>query len=300
MHIPDGFVSEQINTASAVVSTGVVGYALWRVARDFKTKSADIMTFAAVSAFIFAAQMLNFAIGGGTSGHFLGAVFAAAMLGPWAACLSLALVLSVQGVFFADGGISALGTNVMNMGIIGGIAGYALYAKALRHMPKVAALAVASWSSIVLASAACALELAASGTSPLSTAFPAMVGTHALIGVGEVLITVAALKTFEFLAAKREGGLAIAGVVLSVALATFASPLASSSPDGLERVAEDYGFISAASEEKVVWTQSLFPDYQMPSVESEALSTGLAGLVGTLMVFGFAAAPARLFRRTRG
>ncbi|MDI6822292.1 MAG: energy-coupling factor ABC transporter permease [Actinomycetota bacterium] len=141
--------------------------------------------------------MLNFPVVGGTSGHFLGAVFAAILLGPWMSCLTMAMVLFVQCLIFQDGGLTALGANIFNMGIIGGILGYYIYF-GLKYLIKgevgtFTATFLAAWASVVLASAACAIELAISGTSPLYVALPAMVSIHALIGIGEGLITTVAI-----------------------------------------------------------------------------------------------------------
>jgi len=138
--------------------------------------------------------MLNFPVAGGTSGHFMGAVLAAVLLGPWNACLILTIVLGIQCLGFADGGLTALGANVFNMGIVGGILGYYVFTICKKILPDrrsgfLASVAVASWLSIVMASAACALDLAVSGTSPLKVVLPTMIGVHALIGVGEALIT---------------------------------------------------------------------------------------------------------------
>jgi cobalt/nickel transport system permease protein len=151
------------------------------------------------AAFVFAAQMLNFPVAGGTSGHFLGAALAAVLLGPWLACVVLAVVLLVQAFLFADGGITALGANVLNMGVIGGLGAGLLLAAARRVLPRtrtafLAATAVAAWASVVLGAAACAVQLAISGTVGLGTVLPAMVGVHMLIGVGEAVITVAAVS----------------------------------------------------------------------------------------------------------
>jgi cobalt/nickel transport system permease protein len=266
--------------------------------------------------------MLNFPIGGGTSGHFLGAVTAAALLGPWSACIVLALVLVIQGLLFADGGMSALGTNILNMGIIGGIVGYAIMrgVRALLPAGRAAYLvsaAAASWTSVVLASSVCALELAMSGTSPLAVAFPAMAGTHAIIGIGEALIATAVLTAAararpdiipewanlqaagtQPKRAPRSGWvMAAAGLALAVALALFGSPFASESPDGLEKVAEQKGFMQAASEDRVVWTKALFPDYKVTPVESEKVSTSLAGVIGTMVVFGVGFAVIKVITR---
>jgi cobalt/nickel transport system permease protein len=146
-----------------------------------------------MAAFVFAAQMLNFPVAGGTSGHLMGGVLAAALLGPWAGVVVINIVLAVQCVVFQDGGLTALGANIVNMGLIGSALGYGIYRTIRGTSPQrgriIAATAVASWCSVVLASAACAVELALSGTSPLRVALPAMVAVHSLIGIGEALIT---------------------------------------------------------------------------------------------------------------
>ena len=193
MHIPDGLVSGPINIATYVASAAVCGLAVVRANRTIGERQIPLLGVTA--AFVFAAQMLNFPIAGGTSGHFLGAVLAAVLLGPLNACLIMALVLAIQCLFFGDGGLTALGTNIFNMGIVGGIVCYWLFRTLKFVLPKtrgyfLAAVAIASWSSVVLGSAVCALELAFSGTSPLKIALPAMVGIHTLIGLGEAVITV--------------------------------------------------------------------------------------------------------------
>jgi cobalt/nickel transport system permease protein len=144
-------------------------------------------------AFIFAAQMLNFPVLGGTSGHLLGGVLAAVLLGPSAAAVVLASVLLVQCLIFQDGGLMALGANILNMAIMGTFGGYAVFWMIYRLRPTArgfrAAVAAAAWFSVMLASAACALELALSGTAQLATVLTAMAGVHAFIGIGEALIT---------------------------------------------------------------------------------------------------------------
>jgi cobalt/nickel transport system permease protein len=307
MHIPDGFVSGPINGATAVVSAAAVGFGLWRLKKEVKEREFTVPLLAMTAAFVFAAQMLNFPIGGGTSGHFLGAVTAAALLGPWSSCLVLALVITIQGVFFGDGGISALGSNILNMGIIGATVGYFVMRLIRAFLPSgrggyLASAAIASWSCVVLASAVCALELALSGTSPARIAFPAMVGTHALIGIGEAFIAVAVLSAVatarpdvipDWARLEKTGHsptgvrksvwvLAGAGLAIALALALFGSPFASKSPDGLDKFAEERGF----AEGKPVWAHAPMADYKVPGVESEGASTGIAGLIGTLLVFG--------------
>ena len=192
MHIPDGFISPAINVASYAISAGVCAYGVFRANKDLGERQVPLLGVTA--AFIFAAQMLNFPVAGGTSGHFLGAALAAVLLGPWNACLIMAIVLAIQCLGFADGGLTALGTNILNMGVFGGILPYFLFVGIKRILPKnrfgfLASVSAFSWLSVMLASTACALELAFSGTSPLHIVIPAMAGVHALIGIGEALIT---------------------------------------------------------------------------------------------------------------
>ncbi len=197
MHIPDGFLSHGINGAAFAVSAAACAYGVKRVNRKFGEKEVPLMGVTA--SFIFAAQMINFPIAGGTSGHFLGAVFSSILLGPWAGLIIMTLVLIVQCLGFADGGLSALGSNIFNMGIIGALGGYAVFALIFHLFRKTQkaffiASAVASWLSIVMGAAAAALELALSGTSPLMIVLPTMVGVHAMIGIGEGAITTTALS----------------------------------------------------------------------------------------------------------
>ena len=197
MHIPDGFLSHGINAATFVVSFGACAYGVKRVNRNFGEKEVPLMGVTA--AFIFAAQMLNFPIAGGTSGHFLGAVFSSVLLGPWAGLIIMAIVLLVQCFGFADGGLTAIGSNIFNMGIVGALGGYSIFSLLYALFQKsrkgfFIALPIASWFSIVLGSAAAAFELAISGTSPLHITLTAMAGIHAIIGIGEAVITTAAIS----------------------------------------------------------------------------------------------------------
>ena len=196
MHIPDGFLDPGVAAAAAIVSAGAVGYALRRADRDLDDERVPLLGVTA--AFIFAVQMLNFPVAGGTSGHLLGAGLAAILLGPWLACLVMAVVLTTQALVFADGGISALGANVLNMGVIGALTvGYLMvWSRYLTPRTRAGFLAVVAggaWLAVMAGAAATALELSISGTVPLATVLPAMLGVHALIGVGEAVITVAAV-----------------------------------------------------------------------------------------------------------
>jgi cobalt/nickel transport system permease protein len=197
MHIPDGFVSGPINIAGYAVSALAVGAAVRAANRGLDERLAPLLGVTA--AFVFAAQMLNFPVGAGTSGHFLGAVLAMLLLGPLNTCLVMALVLTVQCLLFADGGLSALGTNIFNMGVVGGLLSYGVFEAIRRVLPKTRsaflfAAAFTAWFSIVAAATACSLELAWSGTAPLRIVLPVMAGVHTVIGIGEALITSAALS----------------------------------------------------------------------------------------------------------
>ena len=147
-----------------------------------------------MAAFIFAAQMLNFPVLGGTSGHLLGGVLAAVTLGPYAGAIVLSLVLFVQCLIFQDGGLSALGANIFNMAIVGTILSYYLYILLRKIIPRLVAIFLTSWLSVVIASFFCALELALSGTSPFKVALTAMLFVHFFIGIGEAMITVLVLS----------------------------------------------------------------------------------------------------------
>ncbi len=196
MHIPDGFLDAKTWGTLWGISGGTTAYALYKV-KD-RINDIKIPLLGITAAFIFAAQMLNFPVAGGTSGHFLGAILACVLLGPWEGMLTIVVVLGVQCFFFADGGLTALGANIFNMAIVGGLASYALLRLSEKPLSRAvgekAALlsctGVFAWFSVVLASAACALELAISGTVPFNVTFPAMVGVHSIIGIGEAIITV--------------------------------------------------------------------------------------------------------------
>src|SRR5512136_600649 len=181
MHIPDGFLSATVAIALWIVSFAVISYALKRVNRDLGEKQVPLM--GVLAACIFAGQMLNFAVAGGTSGHLLGAAVATILLGPWAAVLVLTCVVGVQALIFQDGGLLALGANLFNMAVIGVAVSYMVYRTVQRISTNrrwgilVGGFA-AAWFSIVAAALACAIELAASSTSPANIAIPAMGAIH--------------------------------------------------------------------------------------------------------------------------
>ncbi|MEH2165207.1 MAG: cobalt transporter CbiM [Nostoc sp.] len=198
MHIPDGFLNLPVILVTWIIAIGLIALAIRQAQAEYQERAVPLMGVCA--AFIFAAQMINFPIPGGTSGHLLGGTLAGALLGPWAGSLVMVAVFIVQGVLFQDGGLTVLGANIFNMGLIGTFGGYYLYRTvrfatgrdSLRGV--VIGAAIAAWTSVVVASIVCALELAVSGTVPLAVAFTAMVSWHVLIGIGEALITVVALN----------------------------------------------------------------------------------------------------------
>lgn len=196
MHVPDGFVGGWLNGATYVVSASACGVAAWRAKKTLGERQVPLLGMTA--AFVFAAQMLNVPVAGGTSGHFLGTTLAAILLGPLNAILVMAVVLVIQCLGFADGGLTALGTNLLNMGIIPVVV-YCMAFVGLRKLAGsgrtafFAAAAVSAWLSVVGAAALCSLELAVSGTVPLAIALPSMAFYHLLIGTGEAIITCAVL-----------------------------------------------------------------------------------------------------------
>ncbi len=197
MHIPDGFLNVATVVTTCAVSAGSVGYAVKKVNKELGEKNVPLM--GVLAAFIFAAQMLNFPIAGGTSGHLIGAALATILLGPWASMLIMSCVLIAQCLIFQDGGLLALGANIFNMAIVASLSSYYIYRLvtllvADNRKGKLIGAFAAAWGSVILASIACAVELAVSETSPIGVVLPAMAGLHALIGIGEGLITGVALS----------------------------------------------------------------------------------------------------------
>lgn len=196
LHIPDGFLNAPVSLAGYVVTGVVIALAVKKTSETMGEKAAPLM--GVLAAFIFAAQMINFPVAGGTSGHLLGGTLAAVLVGPWAAILVMTAVVAVQALIFQDGGLAALGTNVFNMGILTSLLGYTIYSIWVgltgdRPALRLAGVFAAAWITVMTAAALTSFELAASGTSTLDVALPAMLGVHAVIGIGEGLITAAAV-----------------------------------------------------------------------------------------------------------
>ena len=292
LHIPDGFLSVLVSIILWVISILVVGYALRRAGQDLGERQVPLM--GVLAAGIFAGQMLNFAVPGGTSGHLMGAALATILMGPWAAIVIMTSVVSIQALIFQDGGLLVLGANIFNMAVVGVAVAYMAYRTVLRlagnsRRGVLLGSFSAAWLSIVIVSLSVAMQLVLSGTSPANLAIPAMAGVHALIGIGEGLITLGALAflfttrpdLIQFSETRPVGGRVVWIMGLLVALVlVILSPVASTRPDGLEWVAMENGFLDKAQGP----LYQIIPDYLYPGASNEILATIVAGILGVVIV----------------
>lgn len=194
MHVPDGFINAPVSAVAGVVAAGAVAVSLKGARRELDEKTAPLAGL--VAAFIFAVQMLNFPVAAGTSGHLLGGALAAILVGPYTGILCISVVLLMQGILFADGGLTALGVNILDMGIVTTVVAYALFRGLTGLLPRTrrsmtAASFVAALVSVPAAACAFTLMYWIGGTTdiPIGKVFTAMVGVHVLIGIGEAVIT---------------------------------------------------------------------------------------------------------------
>ncbi|MFE0644271.1 energy-coupling factor ABC transporter permease [Streptomyces sp. NPDC058877] len=320
MHVPDGFINAPVSAAAGVLAAGAVAVSLRGARRELGQGPGGDRTAplaGLVAAFIFAVQMLNFPVAAGTSGHLLGGALAAILVGPWTGVLCIAVVLLMQGVLFADGGLTALGVNITVMGVVTVVTAYALFRGLVLLLPRTRrSVAVASFAaalvSVPAAAAAFTLIYAIGGTTdvPVTQVLTAMVGVHVLIGIGEAAITmltvgaVLAVRPDLVYAARgltaplklRIGGelvdaapapaaspgkprkLWIGGLVTALVLAGFVSFYASASPDGLEKVAADQGIDKNVQEHAAA--DSPLADYGVKGIELPRVAVGLAGAIG--------------------
>lgn len=289
MHIPDNFLSIAVSLICWAITAVTLGIAISRTNKSLGEKQVPLM--GVMAAFIFAAQMINFPVLGGTSGHLLGGVLAAITLGPWAGMLVMTAVIAVQGLLFQDGGLIVMGANILNMGILTCAVGYGLYRSVLgsNRTVKFAVIGVAAWLSVMTGALSTALQIWLSGNAEVQIIVPAMLFVHAFIGLGEALITVAAIVFIlrsrpDLLGEGSESAQGSKGWILTGVLITLAvvllSPFASASPDGLERVAEDLGFINIAQ----TAPYEVIPDYTIPFLGTAPISTIVAGVIGVLVV----------------
>ena len=198
MHVPDGFINAPVSAVAGVVAAGAVAVSLRGARRELDERTAPLAGL--VAAFIFAVQMLNFPVAAGTSGHLLGGALAAILVGPYTGVLCVSVVLLMQGILFADGGLTALGVNITIMGVVTSVVGYAVFRALVRILPRkrrsiTVSAFVAALVSVPASAAAFTLVFAIGGTTdvPIGSVLTAMVGVHTLIGIGEALITMAAL-----------------------------------------------------------------------------------------------------------
>jgi cobalt/nickel transport system permease protein len=298
MHLPDGFLAPQLALALWLLTAVIVGIALRRLAasRDTAGAAGRPILMGLVGAFIFAAQMFNFPVAAGTSGHLLGGVLAGYLLGPWAGTIVMTTVIGVQALLFQDGGLLALGANIFNMGIIGTLGG-TLIARALAltlgdgRGARIGAAGVAGWLSVMAGAGVTTLQLGLSGTTDISVGLPAMLSVHLLIGVGEALITIAALTFIATTAPDLLGEesatkhsllrRAAAGAGVTITVIALATLFASTDPDGLNSVAQALGF----SHFEAGTSFNLFAGYSIPGLDGTA-STVVAALIGAAAIAG--------------
>ncbi|MEU3469448.1 energy-coupling factor ABC transporter permease [Streptomyces sp. NPDC006687] len=321
MHVPDGFIDAPVSVAAGVAAAAAVAVSLRGARRELDERTAPLAGL--VAAFIFAVQMLNFPVAAGTSGHLLGGALAAILVGPYTGVLCVSVVLLMQGILFADGGLTALGVNILNMAVVTVLVSYAVFRLLLRVLPAGRrSVTVAAFAGALLSVPGAAvmftLLYALGGTTdvPIGKVFTAMAGVHVLIGIGEALITAATVGAViavrpdlvhgaRGLAAPlklRVGGVLVdapaaapvtvpaarsarsprrlwlTGLVTALVLAGFVSFYASSSPDGLEKVAADKGIDAKARQHAAA--DSPLADYSVKDVDDARLSGGLAGVIG--------------------
>lgn len=288
MHIPDGFLSVIISVICWLITAVTLAVAVSRTNKSLGERQVPLM--GVMAAFIFAAQMINFPVAGGTSGHLLGGALAAITLGPWAGMLVMTAVIAVQGLLFQDGGLLVMGANILNMGLLTAAVGYGLYRSTAGRSQsiKVAVAGVAAWLSVMTGALFTSLQLWLSGTAKINIVVPAMLGVHALIGLGEALITVAAL-TFIFRtrpdlldekspSSQGSRGWVFVGVLIALVVVLL-SPLASADPDGLNRVAMDLGFINTAQS-----GSGPLAGYTVPFLADASAAKIMAGAIGAVVV----------------
>lgn len=296
MHVPDGFINAQVSAATGVISLGT----LWVYVRNAKNLVADklIALTGMMSALIFVLQMINFPIAAGTSGHLLGGALAVIVLGPSLGIICISIVVVIQSLLFADGGLSALGVNVLNMAIITSLTGWLTitFWKKLfgdSQFTLISGSVIAGLLSVVFSSIAFVMEYAIGGTVsvPLGSVLIAMISTHLFIGLGEGVITALIISlllrvrsdlVYANTKKDKSNNLSTSyGIFIVLILSlTLITPYASSSPDGLESVASNFGF------EETDGVVLLLEDYGISSVNNNFVSTILSALLGIVSIAG--------------
>ena len=326
MHMPDGFIDGTTSLAGAAVAITGLTVCVRKASQTLDDKQVPLAGLTA--AFVFAAQMLNFPVASGTSGHLLGGVLAAVLVGPWVGTLCVTVVLTVQALLFADGGLSALGLNVVNMAMVGAFGGYAVFLLVRRVLPRTRpnvtlASGLAAACGPVLAAIAFTFEYAVggNGAASVATVGSAVIGVHVLIGIGEGIITAMTVGAVDVEPSgprvgseepppraptcarggahmnRRTWTFVGVGLVVAFALAFFVSPYASSQPDGLEKVAAEEGVDAEARAHAL--ERGPLADYGVEGVDDAKLSTGVAGIIGVTTTFALGYGALLLVRAVR-
>ncbi len=306
MHAPDGFLNAGTAMATGAISVGTVGVALRQVRQTVDERQVPLAGVAA--AFVFAAQMFNFPVAAGTTGHLLGGALAAILLGPHLGAVVVTVVVVVQALAFADGGLTALGYNALNMAIIPAYGGYGAFRLFRRLLPAnrsgvAAATGLAGLLSVTMSAMAFSIEWLFGATAPVSFAqvFTAMVGVHLLIGVGEAVISamavgavlvsrpdiVAGASDLERASSPTEPRIPIRAFLIAAFLAALfvgavVSQFAFDDPDGLEAVAAETGLNRLAQDHAL--DNVIFSDYATAGLANESLSLAVAGGAGVIIV----------------
>ena len=319
MHMPDGYINVVTAIGGAAVAAGGIWASLKQTGKRLAEKQIPMAGLTA--AFVFAVQMLNFPVAAGTSGHLIGGALAAILLGPWMGALVVTVVVVVQALLFADGGIVVLGLNILNMALVTALVGWFVFRFLMRLLSKttgaaIAATLVAGFLGVLASSIVFVIEYAVGGQggASLSTVFATMTGVHALIGIGEGLISGVAVGAVLAVrpdlvtgtadldlrrTATAPGGRAVksfvaVGLLVALALVFVVAPIASGDPDGLERVAIDQGFSAEAQEHPI---GGPLTDYGVRGLESDRIGTMLAGAIGVVVVFGLGLGLVALLRK---
>jgi cobalt/nickel transport system permease protein len=294
MHVPDGFMNVTMSAATGVISFGT----LWAYIRSAKDLIADkfIALTGMMSALIFVLQMINFPVAAGTSGHLLGGALAVIVLGPRLGLICLSVVVIIQSLLFADGGLSALGVNVLNMAIVTSATSWFIVKYWIKFIGKnktsiITVSVLAGILSVVFSSIAFTIQYAIGGTIsiPVGTVLIAMVSKHLIIGLGEGIITALIITLLMRVrpdlvyaydrSDENTTKVSFYGLfIILILLLSLVTPFASSSPDGLESVAEEFGFTQT---DGIVL---LLDDYGINAINNNFLSTVLSALLGVTVV----------------
>ena len=296
MHVPDGFINAPVSAASGLISLGTI----WAYIRNAKNLVADrlIALTGMMSALIFVLQMINFPIAAGTSGHLLGGSLAVVVLGPSLGIICISIVVVIQSLLFADGGLSALGVNLLNMAVVTSLIGWIaistwkkLFGESYSSI--ISGSFIAGLLSVVFSSIAFVLEYSLGGTVavPLGSVLIAMVSSHLLIGIGEGIITALIVSLLlrvrsdlVYVNKNTEQGNKVTSFyglfILLILILTLITPYASSSPDGLESVAESFGFNEDAG------IVLFLDDYGIENINNNFLSTVLSAVLGIIVIVG--------------